>query len=119
MPRLYPAEEVAWHRTRHQVLIDAWLSGAQAGGHLIVPDAEYFVYGAAQRAETMRPEHLQTALQLSELFDTHVYLLNRWVVTPVGEWEAWFHAHWLAGVARHRSFWELMVAKRDRFVKMR
>jgi hypothetical protein len=116
--RLFPVEELDWYRARHQVLIDAWLSGAHADGPLVVPDAQYFVYGAAQRAETMRPEYLQAALQLSELFDTNVYLLNPQVVTPAGEWEAWFHAGWLAGAERHRSFWELMVAERQKFLAL-
>lgn len=37
-----------------------------------------------------------------------VYLLNPRVVTPDGEWEAWYFAHWLPGAVRYRSFWDLM-----------
>ena len=43
--------------------------------------------------------------------DSAIYLLNPKVVTPDGEWEAWFFANWLPGAARYRSFVELMQAE--------
>ncbi|WP_202638062.1 hypothetical protein [Bailinhaonella thermotolerans] len=41
-------------------------------------------------------------------------LLNPHVVTPEGEWEAWYIAAWMAGAARYRSFWDLVSAEFER-----
>jgi hypothetical protein len=35
------------------------------------------------------------------------------VVTPDGEWEAWFFANWLPGANRYRSFWEMLQTEQD------
>ncbi|WP_326765011.1 hypothetical protein OG978_10920 [Streptomyces sp. NBC_01591] len=37
-----------------------------------------------------------------------VHLLNPRVITPDGEWEAWYLAHWLPGAVRYRTSWDLM-----------
>lgn len=116
---LLPVDDVDWYRARHQDAIDAWIDGVQSAGPPIeVRDEEYFVYGAEQDSSTFRDRYLQTALQVSAVYETNVYLLNPRVVFPDGEWEAWFHAHWAAGAVRHRSFWELMRREYDDFLRM-
>lgn len=118
--RLFSTEEIDWFRNRHQELIDAALRGAQLQGKpLPVPDEQYFVYGDEQEPHKMRWEYLQTTVQVSELWDTNVYLLNPRVVTPEGEWEAWFLAHWLLGATRYRSFWELMEGEYMSFLQLK
>jgi hypothetical protein len=42
-------------------------------------------------------------------------LLNPNIVTPDGEWEALYFAHWIPGADRYPSFWELMQAEREAF----
>ncbi len=115
--RLWSADEVDWYRVREQDTIDAWIEGERSqGGPDVVPDEEYYVYGPAQLPETMRSAYLSTALQVSEVGnDNGVYLLNPEVVTPDGEWEAWFFAPWLPGADRYRSFWDLMNAEHGLF----
>lgn len=51
--------------------------------------------------------YLSTAIQISEV-DDGVLLLNPAIVTPEGEWEAWFFANWLPGALRSPSFFELI-----------
>ncbi|HEY3110361.1 MAG TPA: hypothetical protein VGL23_16490 [Chloroflexota bacterium] len=41
------------------------------------------------------------------------------MVTPEGEWEAWFFANWYPGASRYRSFWELMQAEHASFLELR
>lgn len=114
--RLWSTEEIEWYAVRHQDLIDAWLAGS--GGPHPVPDEEYFVYGAGQGA--FREEYLQTVLEISEddPRGSGVCLLNPQSVTATGEWEAWFFAAWNEGATRYRSFWELMQAERDSFLRL-
>ena len=117
---VWPAEEIGWYAARHQDLIDGWMEGHRLFAGLATPsvrDAEYFVYGEHQDPARLRPEYLQTALQVSPFGDAAVYLLNPKAVTPEGEWEAWMHASWLPGAARYRSFWELMVEEFESFVE--
>ena len=66
----------------------------------------------------LRSEYLATALDISEETGNGMYLLNPRIVTPDGEWEAWFWAAWLPGANRHRSFQEMMVAERQSFRRL-
>lgn len=84
-----------------------------------VPDDRYFVYGPEQDTISIRPEYLRTALQVSAWGDAAVLLLNPQVVTPEGEWEAWFLAAWLPGAARYRSFWDLAHHERLSYLALR
>ncbi len=58
--------------------------------------------GAPSRAGKRR----LTALEISdhEVSGSAVYLLTPQIITPEGEWEAWFFAHWIPGAERYRSF---------------
>jgi HEAT repeat protein len=109
--RLRPAGEVQWFSSEDQATIDAWLS---VSGDDTVSDEEYLVYGDSA-VQPMRAGYLQTALAISDYGDG-IYLLNPQTVTPEGEWEAWFFAHWVPGADRYRSFWDLMVAEHDHFL---
>jgi hypothetical protein len=95
---------------RNQQWIDAYGEPAADGGPLI-SEAEHLVYGEAQDPVRFRVEYLQDCLEISAEGDSAILLLNPHVVTPAGEWEAWFFANWLPGARRYRSFHELMEAE--------
>ncbi|MFC4465346.1 SMI1/KNR4 family protein [Streptomyces xiangluensis] len=106
--RILPVREVGWARDLDPDLVTGWTDGHGDAGFR-VDDEEYFVYGEAQDPVSFRPEYLPHTLKISHTPEaTDVYLLNPCVVTPEGEWEAWYLAHWLPGAVRYRSFWELM-----------
>jgi hypothetical protein len=44
------------------------------------------------------------------------YFLMPQLVDANGEWEAWFYAHWLPGVIRFASFWDLMQREYQGFL---
>jgi len=113
---LWPTTKVVWFAEINQDWIDAYVE--PSAGLPCLTDGEYFVYGERQDSVAFRTEYLQTALQISEEGDSAVYLLNPQVVTPDGEWEAWFFANWLPGATRHRSFHEMMVAERESFLRL-
>ncbi len=116
--RLWGAGELAWFAQRRPEWIDDWLLGSELFGEPEpVPDEQYFVYGDAQDSVWIRPEYLRSALEISDLDerDAAIYLLNPEIVTPDGEWEAWYFASWLPGATRYRSFWEMMQAEYQRF----
>ena len=116
--RLWSTDEIEWFRVRNQEWIDAYTGPNLGGSPPSVPDADYFVYGEGQDAVLFRHEYLRTALEISDVGDSAIYLLNPQVVTADGEWEAWFFANWLPGAARHRSFWEMMLAEYRSFLNL-
>ncbi|MDI2131335.1 SMI1/KNR4 family protein [Yinghuangia seranimata] len=113
--RILPTREVGWTRDLDPELVTAWTDGyGDAGAR--VGDEEYLVYGEAQSTVSLWPEYLRHTLKISHTPDaTDVYLLNPHVMTPDGEWEAWYLAHWLTGAVRYRSFWDLMNGEYVRF----
>lgn len=94
-----PANEVAWLREGDRDTIDAWTEVTSPTGGL--DDRDGF------------ERYLPTGLQVSarECVGTAMYLLNPWVASADGEWEAFSFAHWVPGVRRFRSFWELVQAE--------
>ena len=66
------------------------------------------MYGETQDSVRFRVEYLESALEISDIGDSAIFLLNPKVLTPDGEWEAWFFGNWLPGANRYRSFAELM-----------
>jgi hypothetical protein len=107
---LLPATKVVWFRERNQDWIDAYV--APSAELPPISDKDYFVYGAKQDCVKFRVEYLQTALQVSDEGDSAVVLLNPKVITPEGEWEAWFFANWLPGAVRYRSFADWLTDER-------
>lgn len=124
IPAIWSTEEVEWFAVRNQDTIDAWQEGERYGGREPdpAPDEEYLAYGEDGAGEgAFRSEYLQTALEISdrEVAGTAVYLLNPQIVTPEGEWEAWFFASWNEGATRYRSFWNMMQDEYKSFLNLR
>jgi hypothetical protein len=115
--RLWSTDEVDWFRVRNRDWIAAYTGPMRGGDRL--SDAEYFVYGPAQDSIDFRPGYLRNALEISDTGDSAILLLIPEVVTPEGEWEAWFFANWLPGATRYRSFRELMEGERRNFAELR
>lgn len=114
--RMWPTPGIAWFRQRNQEWIDAYVEPAKDDPRL--PDDKYLVYGKAQDVSAIRPEYLPKALEISDTGDEAIILLNPEIVTPEGEWEAWFFANWLPGASRYRSFAELMQQERLDFLEL-
>lgn len=112
--RVLSTHEVGWTRDLDSGLVAIWSEAD--GDDARITDEEYFVYGEAQAPFLLRAEYVQHTLKISHTPEaTEVYLLNPCVVTPDGEWEAWFVAHWLPGAVRYQSFWDLMNDEYRRF----
>jgi hypothetical protein len=99
--RVWSTDAIEWFKARNQEWIDAY-TGPPGAGPLI--EAGDGVYGAEQDPVSFNTGHLETALEISDTGDSAILLLNPMVVTPEGEWEAWFFANWLPGTTRYRSF---------------
>lgn len=115
--RVWSTDEIVWFADRNPQWIAGYTRTRSNQSLPTVPDDEYFVYGEGQDPVLMRIEYLPSALQISEEGDAAIYLLNPQVVTPEGEWEAWFLANWLPGAQRYRSFWELMQGEHAEFMR--
>jgi hypothetical protein len=113
--RLWSTEEVDWFRVRNQDWIDAYTESETVP----IPDNQYFVYGPGQDSVWIRTEYLPGMLEISDTGQEAIYLLNPNIVTPEGEWEAWFFGNWLPGADRYRSFWDLMQAEYATFRRLR
>ncbi|MFB8034415.1 SMI1/KNR4 family protein [Streptomyces sp. NPDC056004] len=104
--RLLPVRETGWLKDLDPELIDLSTGGQEP---VDIPDEDYFVYGDDQDPCAVRTEYLTDMLKISHTPEAlDVYLLNPHIITPDGEWEAWYLAHWLPGAVRYRSFWDLM-----------
>jgi hypothetical protein len=126
--KLWSIEEIEWFAVRRPDWIDSFVAGCIStyknnattfSSIPAIPDAEYFVYGDEQDCSKLRLEYLQTALEISDMGDSAIYLLNPQIITPDGEWEAWFFGNWLPGADRYRSFWEMMQAEYANFLELR
>ncbi len=113
--RIWSTNEIAWFRVRNQDWIDAYTDPYDKLP--TIPDKEYFKYGNEQDPVIFRVEYLQTALEISDVGDSGIYLLNPKVVTKEGEWEAWFFATWLPGAVRYCSFKDLMEAEYQKLLE--
>jgi hypothetical protein len=101
-----PVREIGRVRDPDPEPIEGWTGGGKPDED---PDDQYFVHDDEQQPRAIRTEYLSDLLKISHTpgaLDT--YLLYPRVVTPDGEWEAWYFAHRLPGAARHRSFRDLM-----------
>lgn len=127
--KLWSIEDIEWFAVRHQAWIDAFLekfehSPSESSNNAKAPspsiaDADYFVYGDQQDCSKIRVEYLQAALEISQHGDGAIYLLNPQIVTPDGEWEAWFFGDWLPGADRYGSFQDMMQAEYESFLELR
>jgi hypothetical protein len=107
--RLRSTAEVDWFRVENQGWIETY-NEPSIYDNPDVPkssDEEYFDYSDANSPDFRGP-HLFAMLQVSDV-DDGVMLLNPLVVTPDGEWEAWFFANWIPGAYRYASFAHMMV----------
>lgn len=115
--RMFAVHEVELFRYTHPDAVDGWLRAIPTGyDSFRTPDDKYFVYGVEQDSLTLRDEYVATAYAISELIDAAIYLLNPMVITPDGEWEAWYFGYKLPGAYRYRSFQEIMEAEYLRIV---
>jgi cell wall assembly regulator SMI1 len=98
---MYSTEGVDWFRVRNKEWIDIWNSS-----------------GFDQHDPEHERRHMKTALEISDVGDAAVLLLNPQVITPDGEWEAWFFSNWNPGADRYPSFWELMHAQYETMTRL-
>ncbi|HEX6489155.1 MAG TPA: SMI1/KNR4 family protein [Candidatus Dormibacteraeota bacterium] len=71
-----------------------------------------------QEGATADGRYLGTAIQVSDVESSTVYLLIPEVLDADGEWEAWLFASWVPGAVRHPSWWALMQAEYQSFVDL-
>ena len=114
---MLPAARVEWFCRENQDWIDAYVEPAE--GEPLVPLKQHRDYSDKQDPCKYRVRHLQTALLISGVGDSAVYLLNPKIKTKDGEWEAWLFANWKPGASRYPSFWEMMQDECRSFVMLR
>jgi hypothetical protein len=88
--RICPVENIGWFRDLYPEWNDLWTDEALASGE--VEGVDY--------------RHLPETLAISEGGDVEVLLLNPKVVSPDGEWEAWYFGE--DGPSSYRTFWDLL-----------
>lgn len=82
-----------------------------------ISNEEYLIYDDSQDPSKIKTKHLNTAIEISDVGIDSIYLLNPQVVTPEGEWEAWFFADYLPGADRYPSFRAMMEAEYKTFLE--
>ena len=96
VPRLRAVDEIEWYGDADPASAATWAEFAEPGDPI---------------------GRLAGCLQVSdvELVGSAVYLLDPVSRGPDGEWEAYVLAHWVPGVERHASFFDLMEAQRTMY----
>ncbi|MBN9386576.1 MAG: SMI1/KNR4 family protein [Chloroflexi bacterium] len=112
IPRIWSVAQIEWLKVTEPDWV--WEEVQNA---FPVSDEDYFVYDNDESLY-YRGEYFETALDISdrEYAGTAKYLLNPQIINKEGEWEAWFYAHWLPGVIRYPSFWEMMQGRYKTFL---
>ncbi|MEV4397392.1 SMI1/KNR4 family protein [Nonomuraea sp. NPDC049607] len=106
---ILPIAEAGWLRDVDPHLAHTW--GPPSDSPVPeLPDDYSFDYDAPQDPQYFEVgDFLPHTLRVSEDIEGLVYLLNPYVVTAGGEWEAWeLDTSGLLGATRFRSFWHLM-----------
>jgi hypothetical protein len=100
--RLAAVEEIKPFLLAAPDLADAWPEDPPGG----IADADYFVYGPAQRKGWLRRAYVLDAQAVSvPLASRNEWcLLNPHIVFADGEWEAWLYSRSIPGAQRFRSF---------------
>lgn len=109
--KIRPATEVEWFKVENEQWVEIY---SESGSTL--KNKQYFDYNQGAGASDYRAKHMKSLLQISDVHDG-VYLLNPEVVTPDGEWEAWFFANWIPGAMRFPSFAHLMLHEYQMFAQ--
>lgn len=105
--RVRPVGEIAWYRDAYPDLLAAWLDGEGSQ-----------MKGSRYRGHTRTTGYgLQKALAISDYGDAE-YLLVPQRIRSDGEWPAWFFAPWVPGEREYASFWGLMVAEHESFLRL-
>jgi hypothetical protein len=117
--QIWSTGDVDWFYKNNQGWIDAYtdqVSVAEETDFIAALDMNT-IERNTEGVGKLNTDHLQTALEISEVGDAAIYLLNPQVVAEDGEWEAWLFADWLPGARRYPSFWEMMVAEYRHFLE--
>ncbi len=100
--RLAAVEELKPFELAAPDLADTWPEDPPGG----IPDADYFVYGPAQRKGQLRHAYVLDAQAISVPIGSRNEwcLLNPHIVFADGEWETWLYSRAIPGALRFRSF---------------
>jgi len=85
----------------------------------VVSDEVYLDYENPAHNMAIRQHYYGDSLLISEASESELVLLNPFVVSPDGEWETIFSAHWIPGNERFRTFrdyLEKVVREEEQFL---
>jgi hypothetical protein len=99
----WDTDKIDWFVRENRDWAEIWGSP----GHDI-SDEKYLQYGEDQDCCWIRGQYMKTALQISIVCESDVYLLNPLIVDNRNEWEAWDFGVKYPGAFRYRSFWDMM-----------
>ncbi len=106
--RLWSTDDVEWFSVRNREWIDAYVDALDPADRR-----------RARHDGEFDPEHLYTAVEVSDAGDSAIYLLDAQSVDSDGEWAAWLLADWLPRAITYPSFQQLMQAERERYLSLR
>lgn len=113
---ILPAHRIEWFRVNNQDWIDAYQEPADGED---ISEEAHRVWGPDQKDYHFRLAYLDSLLEVSTDQNNVILLLNPEVTFPNGEWEAWDFGTWYPGTHRYRSFWDMMHALHEGFLRLR
>ena len=116
--RVWGTEEIEWLAVKRKKVVEDARRYSRNLGESNIADSESYAYGEAQDLFT-RQEHFKNALEIGfgNQFDLYLLLPD---VTPLeGEWAACLWSPKSVESTVHRSFWELMLAEYESFLRLK
>jgi SMI1 / KNR4 family (SUKH-1) len=99
----WDTDKIDWFIQENRDWAEIWGNS----GHDI-SDEKYLQYGDDRDCCWIRGQYMKTALQISIVYESDVYLLNPLIIDNRNEWEAWDFGTKYPGAVRYRSFWDMM-----------
>jgi len=116
--RVWGTEEVDWVTVKRKGIIDRQREVIGELGEMDIPDSEYFVYNRAQ-PYLLRQNDLENALEVGFGSQIDLYLFVPGMPASGAKWDACLEAPKSVESTRYRSFWDLMVAEYEGFLRLK
>jgi hypothetical protein len=116
--RVWGTEEIEWLAVKRMKVVEDGRRYSSCPGEPDFADGELYTYGEAQDL-FIRQEHFENSLEVGFGDQLDLYLLLPDVTPLEGEWAACLWSPKSVESIVYRSFWELMLAEYESFLRLK
>ncbi len=116
--RVWGTEEIEWLAVKRKQVVDDQRRYSSDQGEPLIANGEDYAYGKAQDL-FLKSDHFENSIEVGFGDQLDLYLLLPDVVPSEGEWCACVWSPKSVESTVYRSFWDLMVAEYERFLRLK